>query len=193
VRKRRTAESDDAESQACGSTLSEHQQYQSSDDQQSLVPSAKQPSCQCAGKLSVSAKMRAYKSHMRYNRDWEKKWQWLLYDEVEDGMLCSICTKFGKPPPQSHGAWVTRAIQNWGKATELLSKHERSEWHRASVEAQVLSETAKKHDDVMDKLVAASEIERQQNQELVKKLIRTITVFSCYKPYSPYDHLWGSL
>ena len=174
VRKHRTAESDDAESQACGSTSSEHQQSQSSDGQESLVPSAKRPSCQCAGKLSVSAKMRAYKSHMRYNWDWEKKWQWLLYDEVEDGMLCSICTKFGKPPPQSHGAWVTRAIRNWGKATELFSNHERSEWHRASVEAQVLSETAEKHGDVMDKLLAASEIERQQNRELVKKLIRSL-------------------
>ena len=77
---------------------------------------AKRP---CVGRSSVTEKMQSYKNHMRYNRDWES---WLMCDECEDGMLCSECVKYGKPPPQSRGAW---AIKNWGKATELLSKHEK--------------------------------------------------------------------
>ncbi len=83
-----------------------------------------------------------------------------MYDEVEDGMCCLICVKHGKPPPQSRGAWVTRPIKNWVKATELLSKHEKSEWHLAAIEAQAMSESAKQHGDVVDQLLAASEVER---------------------------------
>ena len=64
---------------------------------------AKQP---CVGRSSVTEKMRSYKNHMRYNRDWEIKWSWLMYNECEDGMLCSVCVKYGKPPP--HRPQVTR-------------------------------------------------------------------------------------
>ena len=96
-----------------------------------------------------------------------------MYNE-EDGMYCSICMKYGKPPPQSRGAWVTRPVKNWVKATTLLSNHEKSEWHLAAIEVQAMSETAKQHGDVVDQLIAASEVERQQNRELMKKLIRSL-------------------
>ena len=56
----------------------------------------------------------------------------MIYDEHQGGMLCSVCTKYGKPPVQARGAWVTRAINNWPKATNLLKKHESSEWHGSS-------------------------------------------------------------
>ena len=103
-----------------------------------------------SGQCSVTEKMRAYKKNMRYNPTWQTKWKWLIYDENEDGMLCSVCVKYGKPPPQSRGAWVTRPVKNWAKASELLGKHEKSEWHLASIETQALSELAEQHGDVMD-------------------------------------------
>ena len=53
----------------------------------------------------------------------------MIYDKHQSGMLCSVCTNYGKPPVQARGAWVTRAINNWPKATDLLKKHESSEWH----------------------------------------------------------------
>ena len=36
-------------------------------------------------------------------------------------------------------AWVTRPASNWVKATSLLLKHEKSDWHLAAVEKQALS------------------------------------------------------
>ena len=125
-----------------------------------------------ASQSSTTAKMRSYKKRMKYNRDWQMKWRWLLYDE--DGMYCSICMNYGKPPPQTRGAWVTRPVQNWVKAVELLSKHGKSEWHLAAIEALAMSESAKQHGDIVDKMLAASEMERQQNRELMKKLIRSL-------------------
>ncbi len=56
----------------------------------------------------------------------------MVYNEQEGGMFCTPCQKYGKPPVQARGAWVTRPISNWVKATELLSKHENSEWHLGS-------------------------------------------------------------
>ena len=109
-----------------------------------------------ASQSSTTAKMRSYKKRMKYNRDWQMKWRWLLYDE--DGMYCSICRKYGKPPPQTRGAWVTRPVQNWVKAVELLSKHGKSEWHLAAIEALAMSESAKQHGDIVDKMLAASEM-----------------------------------
>ena len=47
----------------------------------------------------------------------------VLHDEHKNGMLCSVCKKYGKPPVQARGAW---AINNWPKATYLLKKHESS-------------------------------------------------------------------
>ena len=57
---------------------------------------------------------------------------------------------------------------------ELLSKHVKSKWHLAAIEALAMSESAKQHGDIVDKMLAASEIERQQNHELLKKLIRSL-------------------
>ena len=120
---------------------------------------------------AVTEKMRLYNKNMRYNPTWQTKWTWVVY---EDGMLCSVCMKYGKPPPQARGAWVTRPVKNWAKATELLAKHEKGKWYLASVEAQAWSGLAEKHGDVMGQMLAASELERQQNRELIKELIRSL-------------------
>ena len=77
-----------------------------------------------------------------------------------------------------------RPLKNWGKATDLLAKkHEKGQWHLASIETQALSESAKQHGDVMDQMLAASEVERLQNRELMKKLIRSLY----YLVNSSYD------
>ncbi len=54
------------------------------------------------------------------------KWPWMIYNANKGGMLCTVCMKYGKPPVQARGAWVTRAISNWPKATYLLKKHNNS-------------------------------------------------------------------
>lgn len=119
-------------------------------------------------------KMKPYKTNLKYNPDWKAKWRWMEYDEHENGMFCTFCKKYGKPPVVACGAWTTRPINNWVKATELLNKHEKSDWHLASVEAQVLAESAKRRGDVVERMLAATEVERKRNRELMKKLTRSL-------------------
>ena len=64
----------------------------------------------------------------------------MIYDEHQGGMLCSVCTKYGKPPIQARGAWVTRAINNWPKATDLLPHAANN--RREKIQGSLVVETA---------------------------------------------------
>ena len=86
---------------------------------------------------------KSYKRNLKYNPDWKVKWKWMVSNKLEAGMLCAVCQKYGKPPAQARGAWVTHPNSNWSKAVELLNKHEQSEWHMASAEAQAMDESAR--------------------------------------------------
>ena len=86
-------------------------------------------------------------------------------------MFCSICKRYGKPPAVARGAWVSCPVNNWVKATELLSKRDKSEWH---LEASVLAESAKKTGDVVERMLVATKIDRKRNPALMKKLIWTL-------------------
>ena len=67
---------------------------------------------------------------------------------------------------------MSRPVSNWAKATKLLNKHENADWHLASVEVSVLAESAKRNGDVVERMLAAAEVERR-NRELMNKLIRS--------------------
>ena len=49
---------------------------------------------------------------------------------LADGMFCSICQKWGKPPAGSRGGWTTRGITDWNHASDQLKQHADSLWHR---------------------------------------------------------------
>ena len=70
-----------------------------------------------------------------------------------DGMFCAICKKYGKPPPSARGAWVSKPISNWVKATELLRQHEKSEWHLAAVEVQALASSTQTLGDIIERII----------------------------------------
>ena len=72
------------------------------------------------------------------------------------------------------GVSVSHPINNWVKATELLAKHDKAEWQLASVEAQALTEKAKKSGDVVERMLATAKIKRKSNRELRKKLVRSL-------------------
>ena len=48
------------------------------------------------------------------------------------GMFCTLCKKWGRPPPSVKGGWTTRGIVDWNYATELLKGHSESKWHQDS-------------------------------------------------------------
>ena len=43
-----------------------------------------------------------YKKNLKYNFKWNDKWKWIEYSQVEGGMFCEICKKFGRLPPSQH-------------------------------------------------------------------------------------------
>ena len=55
---------------------------------------------------------------------------------------------------------MTRAINNWLKATDLLKKHGSSEWHLAALEAQGMAVLGQKTCDALDWIIAASDEEK---------------------------------
>lgn len=76
-----------------------------------------------------------------------------LLDELSfnfEGYGMYWCKVYGKVPVQAKGAWVTRPVNNWAKATTLLANHEKSEWHLAAVERRAFSQSAEKRGDVIE-------------------------------------------
>lgn len=70
--------------------------------------------------LSASEKRKQYKAKLSYKREWEAKYPWVSCEDVNKGMFCTICQKWGKPTPGSRGAWTSKGITDWSHATELL-------------------------------------------------------------------------
>ncbi len=96
------------------------------------------------------------------------------YDQQVDGMFCEVCKKYGKTLASARGAWVTKPISNWVKATELLKQHEMSEWHLASVEVQVMASLASTSGGtIADRLIAIGEEERKNNRDVVTSFLRS--------------------
>lgn len=89
------------------------------------------------------------------------------------GMICTTYKTFGKPPVQAQGAWVSRPVNNWVKATSLLRKHELAEWHLASVEKKIMFQSSVEG-DVVQQIMSVKEVERKQNHELMTKLIHSL-------------------
>ena len=140
-----------------------------------LLTTSKRPclSSGGGGPTTAAEKMKMYKKNLKFNPKWKDKWHWIDY-APNDGMYCSICKKFGKPPPSAHGAWVSKPIANWVKATELLRKHERSEWHLAAVEVKALASVAQTSGDIIERMSAVSDEERKKNCNIIKILLRSL-------------------
>ena len=115
--------------------------------------------------------MQTYKSNLLYDPSWKEKYPWMEYDSTLKGMVCTVCKVYGIVPSQAKGAWVTRAVDNWTKAPERLKKHDESEWHLAAVEKRRLSLSAEQHGKVVEQITKASEEEKKENHELIKKLV----------------------
>ena len=92
---------------------------------------------------------------------------------------------------QAKGAWVTRPVCNWVKATSLLAKLEKSEWHLAAVEKKALSQLIEKHGGVVEQIVSVGEEERRQNMELMMKLVHSL--YFLVKQHVPHTTMFECL
>ena len=106
-----------------------------------------------------------YKKNLKFNFKWKDKRNWIEYSKVEGGMFCELCKKFGRPPPSTPGAWVTKPIKT---ATELLRQHDKSDWHLASVEWQLISSLASTSGGgICERMLSIGE--KEKNHIMVKK------------------------
>ena len=135
-------------------SLSEHIHYSESSNSESEQSPAK--------KIAVTSKLRSYKHNWKYDAAWKKKYPWIVYDSDINGMLCSVCKMYRKVPAQ------VRGMGDWVKATSLLLKHEKSDWHVVAMEKKALSLSTSEHGNVVEQIVTASAEERKQNRELMK-------------------------
>ena len=79
-----------------------------------------------------------------------------------------MCTSF-------KGAWVIRPVSKWVKATNLLAKHNKSDWHKAAVEKQKLSLLTEKHGSIVEQIISVDEEEKQHNRTFLKKVVQPDT------------------
>ena len=73
-------------------------------------------------------------------------------------------------PAQARGAWVTRRV----KATPLLKNHAKIRLAHCSNGRKVLSLSISEHGNVVEQIVAASEEQRKQNRDILKKYVRSL-------------------
>jgi len=112
----------------------------------------------------------------KYKPEWKTKYPWICGsiarpNNPEEGMYCALCVKHGRAWKGTDGAFILRGIDNWKKALELLARHEGTDLHRASVDAERNSEAIMKSaGTVFDALVASHDKQREDNRCVMKRI-----------------------
>ena len=142
-----------------------------------------------------SEKKELYKAKLSYKKNWETKYPWVYCNNASEGMFCSICKRWGKPPAGSRGAWTTRGITDWNHATELLKQHADSQWHRNAAAMAAMAEQAEKGKSVLElqcTSAAREEAERKEkNRQVLLKLLRS--VYFLVKNWIPHSTTYREL
>ena len=106
----------------------------SSSEEESDVPLAKRP-CVTTSRPELRHQGTG-NSRRKYQRRWEKEFNWLEYNADSEGAFCKHCKTSGKALERIGGVWTTRPFKNWKKAIEKMKAHAQSEGHiRARQEA----------------------------------------------------------
>lgn len=107
---------------------------------------------------------------------WFDKYCWLHYVNEKDVVLCYPCalacqTKKRKTILHSQDAFIDIGFQNWKKAIERFSIHEKSENHRSSIEFFQLRENSR---PVISLLTEQSVNEQEEARKVFKVVISSI-------------------
>ena len=73
--------------------------------------------------------------------NWFKSYRWLHYDKKNDYILCHTCAKAyhcNLIPLPKEAAFVTTGFSTWSKATQAISKQEKSDTH-STAQSKLLS------------------------------------------------------
>ena len=84
---------------------------------------------------------------LKFQPHWQKKYSWLNYNSVTNGMLCQYCSHIYKVNREdlkhTQGAWISFPMSNRKKALDKMKAHEASAWRKmekGKVEAEKQSQ-----------------------------------------------------
>ena len=139
---------------------------------------------------------------LKFQPHWQKKYSWINYNSVTNGMLCQYCSHIYKEDREvlkhTQGAWISFPVSNWKKALDEMKAHKASAWHKmakAKVEAEKQSQV---EGSVILQLKQGKERcdeqTKQQNRIVIQKLLR-IMYFLCKQKITHFPILmkWFSL
>ena len=150
-----------------------------SDTEESLCHADKSKTfmtCPVSNKLSAQQKKKCYKKKLSYKKVWILGFR-VQCEDPKVGMFCTLCKKWGRPPPSEKGGWRTRGIVDWNHATELLKQHIGSKWHQdSSITARMAKHVEQQNVIDMQCAGAAKEAgeQKKNNCEIILKLMRSI-------------------
>ena len=130
--------------------------------------------CHVSNKLSAQQKKEMLQEKVIYKKVWEKVYPWVQCEYPEVGMFCTLCKKWGRPPPSVKGGWTTRGIVDWNHATELLKQHSGSKWHQdSSITVRMTKHVEQQNAIEMQCAAKQAEEQKKKNREIILKLMRS--------------------
>ena len=123
-------------------------------------------------KRTKSEQIKLLKSRMPFNSRWLHNFPWVRHDPVIDRAYCTVCEKWGKPPPQARGTWIHQPFRAWKKAEEKMQEHAKSNWHKQACVLATEYERSQHQGTVVTMIQTASQKEKAENCTIVKKLLR---------------------
>ena len=84
---------------------------------------------------------------LKFQPHWQKKYSWINYNSVTNGMLCQYCSYIYKEGREelkhTQGTWISFPMSNWKGKNGKMIAHKASAWHKMAkgkVEAEKQSQ-----------------------------------------------------
>lgn len=97
------------------------------------------------------SKYRPATSSRKYNKKWEERFDWLIFDANFRGAFCKVCRKRGVSLQRTGGTWISKPFKNWMKA------HTKSEIHIQSCEVEMAAARALQAGTIVQQLQLGDE------------------------------------
>ena len=115
-----------------------------------------------------------------FQHSWLTKYPGLVYSLAEDGGFCKYCVLFSNPEPSvtKLGVLVTRPLQNFKKATEILNDHFYASHKKGRKSHQVAYEKALNFISVFENqsLSIASQLSVERDRQIAENRLKLISI-----------------
>ena len=108
----------------------------------------------------------------RYSKEWNETFPWLELDENLQGSFCKLCKKGGRSLQKTGGAWITKPLTDWKKATQKMKPYSKRKVHLLPCQLGMEADKARKEGAIISQLQQnVGEQQRLQNRKAIKALI----------------------